>query len=64
MQAQVQRYSNEAGLRDIMIAEKEVVLTFLLQLFSESGDLDRLALGVEQRLLPEPATDRIKDVGA
>jgi hypothetical protein len=54
----------KAGLRDIMIAEKEVVLTFLLQLFSESGDLDRLALGVEQRLLPEPATDRIKDVGA
>ena len=27
-QAQVQRYSNESGLRDIMIAEKEVVLTF------------------------------------
>jgi hypothetical protein len=42
-QAQVQRYSNESGLRDIMIAEKEVVLTFLLQLFSESGVLDRLA---------------------
>src|ERR1700726_3291155 len=42
-QAQVQRYSNESGLRDIMIAEKEVVLTFLLQLFSENGVLDRLA---------------------
>jgi hypothetical protein len=42
-QAQVQRYANESGLRDIMIAEKEVVLTFLLQLFSESGVLDRLA---------------------
>jgi hypothetical protein len=27
---QVQRYSTESGLRDIMIAEKEVVLTFLL----------------------------------
>jgi hypothetical protein len=26
--AQVQRYSTESGLRDIMIAEKEVVLTF------------------------------------
>jgi predicted nucleotidyltransferase component of viral defense system len=43
-QAQVQRYSNESGLRDIMIAEKEVVLTFLLQLLSERGILDRLAL--------------------
>jgi hypothetical protein len=34
-QAQVQRYSNESGLRDIMIAEKEVVLTFLLPLLSD-----------------------------
>ncbi|MFZ0912707.1 MAG: nucleotidyl transferase AbiEii/AbiGii toxin family protein [Candidatus Korobacteraceae bacterium] len=42
-QAQVQRYSNESGLRDIMIAEKEAVLTFLLQLLSERGILDRLA---------------------
>ncbi len=42
-QAQVQRYSNESGLRDIMIAEKEVVLTFLLQLLSDRGILDRLA---------------------
>jgi predicted nucleotidyltransferase component of viral defense system len=42
-QAQVQRYSMESGLRDIMIAEKEVVLTFLLQLLSERGILDRLA---------------------
>ena len=42
-QAQVQRYSNESGLRDIMIAEKEVVLTLLLQLLSERGILDRLA---------------------
>jgi predicted nucleotidyltransferase component of viral defense system len=40
---QVQRYSNESGLRDIMIAEKEVVLTFLLQLLSERGILARLA---------------------
>ncbi len=42
-QPQVQRYSNESGLRDIMIAEKEVVLTFLLQLLSERGILERLA---------------------
>jgi predicted nucleotidyltransferase component of viral defense system len=42
-QAQVQRYSTESGLRDIMIAEKEVVLTFLLQLLSERGTLNRLA---------------------
>jgi predicted nucleotidyltransferase component of viral defense system len=42
-QAQVQRYSNESGLRDIMIAEKEVVLTFLLQLLSDRGILGRLA---------------------
>lgn len=40
---QVQRYAAESGLRDIMIAEKEVVLTFLLQLLSERGILDRLA---------------------
>jgi predicted nucleotidyltransferase component of viral defense system len=42
-QPQVQRYSNESGLRDFMIAEKEVVLTFLLQLLSERGILSRLA---------------------
>lgn len=42
-QAQVQRYANESGLRDIMIAEKEIVLTYLLQLLSERGILDRLA---------------------
>ena len=40
---QVQRYAAESGLRDIMIAEKEVVLTFLLQLLSERGILARLA---------------------
>jgi len=40
---QAQRYSTESGLRDIMIAEKEVVLTFLLQLLSERGLLERLA---------------------
>lgn len=42
-QPQVQRYAVESGLRDIMIAEKEVVLTFLLQLLSDRGILDRLA---------------------
>jgi predicted nucleotidyltransferase component of viral defense system len=40
---QVQRYAAESGLRDIMIAEKEVLLTFLLQLLSERGILARLA---------------------
>jgi predicted nucleotidyltransferase component of viral defense system len=42
-QPQVQRYSNEAGLRDIMIAEKEIILTFLLELLSDRGILNRLA---------------------
>ena len=42
-QPQVQRYSNESGLRDIMIAEKEIILTFLLQLLSDRGILNRLA---------------------
>jgi uncharacterized protein len=42
-QNQVRRYSAQSGLRDMMIAEKEVVLTFLLQLLSERGILDRLA---------------------
>jgi len=41
-QPKVQRYAVESGLRDIMIAEKEVVLTYLLQLLSERGILDRL----------------------
>jgi len=40
---QVQRYTAESGLRDMMIPEKEVVLTFLLQLLSERGVLDKLA---------------------
>ena len=40
---QVQRYSAEAGLRDIMIAENEIVLTYLLQLMAERGILDKLA---------------------
>jgi predicted nucleotidyltransferase component of viral defense system len=40
---QVQRYAAESGLRDIMIAEKEVVLTYLLQLLSAQGVLAGLA---------------------
>lgn len=40
---QVQRYAVESGLRDVMIAEREIVLTYLLQLLSERGILARLA---------------------
>jgi hypothetical protein len=40
---QIQRYAAESGLRDVMIAEKEVVLTYLLQLLSERRILSRLA---------------------
>jgi len=40
---QVQRYTAESGLRDIMIAEKDVILTYLLQLMAEHGILDKLA---------------------
>jgi uncharacterized protein len=42
-EAEVRRASARSGLRDLMIAEKEVVLTFLLQLLSERGILTRLA---------------------
>ena len=42
-QPKVQRYAVESGLRDIMIAEKEIVLTYLLQLLSEHGILNRFA---------------------
>ena len=41
--SQVQRYTAESGLRDIMIAEKEIILTYLLQLMAERGILDKLA---------------------
>lgn len=40
---QVQRYASQSGLRDLAIAETEIVLTFLLQLFAERGFLDNLA---------------------
>jgi hypothetical protein len=36
-QLQVERYSNESGLRDIMIVEKGVVLIHLLKLLSDRG---------------------------
>jgi predicted nucleotidyltransferase component of viral defense system len=42
-QSQVQRYSIKSGLRDIMIAEKEIILTFILQLLAERGMLNRFA---------------------
>lgn len=42
-QPQVQRFTTESGLRDIMIAEKEVILTYLLQLLAERGVLKKLA---------------------
>lgn len=42
-QPQVQRYSSQSGLKDIMIAEKEIILTYVLQLFGEKGILDNLA---------------------
>lgn len=41
--AQVQRYAAESGLRDMMIAEKEIVLTYLLQLLAERDILGKLA---------------------
>ncbi len=59
-QPQVQRYSTESGLRDIMIAEKEVVLTFLLQTavrarHSEPAGLQGLHL-LEKNLYRQPGT--------
>ncbi len=38
-QPQVQRYSAQSGLRDIMIAEKEIILTYALQLFAERENI-------------------------
>lgn len=40
---QLQRYAAESGLRDLLIAEKEVILTYLLQLLSEKEILEKLA---------------------
>jgi hypothetical protein len=43
-QPNVQRYSTNSGLRDIMIAEKEVALPFLLQ--REQTVAERLRSGI------------------
>ncbi|MEZ5552877.1 MAG: nucleotidyl transferase AbiEii/AbiGii toxin family protein [Pseudomonadales bacterium] len=40
---QLQRYASQSGLRNITIAEQEVILTYVLQLFGEKGILDLLA---------------------
>lgn len=40
---QVQRYASQSGLRDLAIAETEIVLTYLLELLGEQGFLDKLA---------------------
>ena len=39
----VRRYAHQSGLRDMMIAEKEIILTYALQLFADRGILDKLA---------------------
>lgn len=36
-QAQVRRFAYDSGVRDLQVVEKEIVLTHLLQLFSEKG---------------------------
>jgi len=40
---QVQRYAIQSGLQDIMIAEKEIILTYALQIFAEKGFLNKFA---------------------
>ena len=42
-QAQLQRFAHESGIRSLEIVEKEVVLTYFLQLLSERGFLADLA---------------------
>lgn len=42
-QPNVRRYAHQSGLRDMMIAEKEIILTYAIQLFAERGILDKLA---------------------
>lgn len=42
-QAQLQRFAHESGIRNLDIVEKEVVLTYFLQLLSQSGFLADLA---------------------
>jgi predicted nucleotidyltransferase component of viral defense system len=40
---QVQRFASQSGLRDLAIAETEIVLTYLLELLGERSFLDKLA---------------------
>ncbi len=42
-QAQLQRFAHESGIRNLEIVEKEVVLTYFLQMLSERGFLADLA---------------------
>jgi len=42
-QPQLQRFAHESGIRNLEIAEKEVVLTWFLQLLSERGFLTDMA---------------------
>jgi len=42
-QPQLQRFAHESGIRDLGIVEKEVVLTYFLQLLSEKGFLADVA---------------------
>jgi predicted nucleotidyltransferase component of viral defense system len=63
---QVRRYSTQSGLRDMMIAEKEIVLTFLLQLLSDRGLLHRLAFKGSTclRKIPPPEPGAIEEAVA
>ena len=42
-QPQLQRFARESGIRNLEIVEKEVVLTYFLQLLSERGFLADMA---------------------
>ena len=42
-QVQVRRFAYESGIRDLQVVEKEIVLTYLLQLLSEKGFLKEVA---------------------
>ena len=40
---QVRRFAHESGIKDLNVVEKEVVLTYLLQLLAEKGFLKEVA---------------------
>ena len=42
-QIQVRRFAHESGIKDLQVAEKEIVLTYLLQLLAEKGFLKEVA---------------------